>query len=253
MTVQTLVPAAFPAPEAPRSVLASDDAPLPLRTELFLIAHDHDTGRPHVSRRRLELALAGAVLLDLWLAGRIQIGWRYDVRSGGWEPAPGRITVLRDESVGDPLADSVLATLCRTATPQVHAFVRDLVATGLYDRVAADMIAAGILRRRSARRWFGLSRRGPYQPVSESFAVRVRNRLRDLVTGTPRLGEWQAGEQHERHGTGLAALVLVLGLMRHLYSGLEPARLRHVLLDLVNNRPGESIRDVAAAVGRSRG
>jgi hypothetical protein len=250
MTVQTLAPIAR---EGLKSVLASDDEPLPLRTELFLIAHDHDTGRPYASRLRLELALAGALLLDLWLAGRIQIGWRYDVRAADWVLDPGRITVLRDDSVGDPLADSVLAVLCRTATPQVHTIVRDLAATGLYDRVAGDMIAAGILRRRVRRWWFGLSRRDGYQPVAESFAVRVRNRLRDLVTGTPRLGEWQAGEQHERHDTALAGLVLVLGLMRHLYSGLEPARLRQVLIDLVNNRPGQSIRDVAAAAGRSRG
>lgn len=230
--------------------MAGDDGPLPLRTELFLIAHDHDTGRPHVSRRRLELVLAGGVLCDLWLADRIQIGWRLDARTGEWEVDPGRIVVLRDHSVGDPLADDVLATLCRTATPRVHSVVRELAATGLYERVAGDMIAAGILRR-VRRGWFGFRRDG-YQPVSESFAVRVRNRLRDLVAGNPRLGEWRAGERYESHNTALAALVVVLGLMRHLYSGLEPARLRRVLVDLVNSWPGQSIQDVAVALGAGR-
>jgi hypothetical protein len=248
MTVQTL---ARVTPEGHKSVLASDDEPLPLRTELFLIAHDHDTGRPHVSRRRLELALAGAILLGLWLVGRIQIGWRYDARSAHGELDPGRIIVLSDESVGDPLADSVLATLCRTPTPHVNTVVRDLAATGLYERVAGDMIAAGILRR-GARRWFRRFRRDTYQPVSESFAVRVRNRLRDLVAGNPRPGEWQAGEAYEPHNTALAALVVVLRLTPYLYSGLDPARLRRMLIDQVERRPGQSIRDVAAAVGRGR-
>jgi len=248
MTVQAL---SRTAREGFTSVLAADDEPLPLRTELFLIAHDHDSGRLHVSRRRLELVLAGGVLCDLWLADRIQIGWRFDARTNQWESDPGRIVVLREDSVGDPLADSVLATLCRTATPRVHSVVRELAATGLYERVAGDMIAAGILRR-VRRGWFGVFRRDGYQPVSEAFAVRVRNRLRDLVAGNPRLGEWQAGERYESHNTALAALVVVLGLMRHLYTGLEPSRLRKVLTDLVTNWPGQSIQDVAVALSRSR-
>ncbi len=249
MTVATLMPPAPAEPDAPRSVLA-DNGLLPLRTELFLITHDHDSGRPHASRRRLEPALAGAVLLDLWMAGRIQIGWRYDVRTASWDPAPGRITVLSDKPVGDPLADSVLATLCRTPTPELRPIIRGLVATGLYERVAGDMVAAGLLRRRNVRRWFGLSRRGAYQPVAESYAVRIRGRLRDLVTGTRRPGEWQAGEQHERHSTALSALVLVLELMPYLYTGLEPSRLRRALIDCVNKWPGESIRDVVGALSR---
>jgi hypothetical protein len=250
MTAQTV---AHTGPEGFRPVLATDDEPLPLRTELFLIAHDHDSGRLHVSRRRLELVLAGGVLCDLWLAHRIQIGWRFDVRTNQWESDPGRIVVLREDSVGDPLADSVLATLCRTATPRVHSVVRKLAATGLYERVAGDMIAAGILRR-VRRRWFRLFRADGYQPVSESYAVRIRNRIRDLVTDTPRIGEWQAGERYERHGTALATLIVMsgLGLMRHLYTGLEPSRLRTILINLVTRRPGHSIHDITTALGRGQ-
>jgi hypothetical protein len=248
MTVRTTAHTAW---EGPRSVLASDDEPLPLRTELFLIAHDHDSGRLHVSRRLLELALAGAILLDLWLAGRIQIGWRYDVRTNQGDLDPGRIVVLSDVPVGDPLADSILATLCRTATPQVSTVVRDLVAAGLYDRVAGDMIATGILRRIRLR-WLRLFRTDTYQPVSESFAVRIRTRIRDLVTDTPRIGEWRAGERYERHTTALAALIVATGLGRHLYTGLQPTRLRTILTDLVTRWPGHSIQDVATALGQNR-
>jgi len=40
--------------------------------------------------------------------------------------------------------------------------------------------------------------------------------------------------------------------MRHLYTGLEPSRLRKVLTDLVTNWPGHSIQDITTALGHHR-
>jgi hypothetical protein len=67
---------------------------LPLRAELFLIAHSDETGRNHLSRQALNLGLAGAVLLELWLTGRIQIGKQYHIRNGRYVHDTGRITIV---------------------------------------------------------------------------------------------------------------------------------------------------------------
>jgi hypothetical protein len=48
-------------PSGPRSVL-------PLHAELFLLAHDDDTGALLINQQSLELGLAGALLLELAFA-----------------------------------------------------------------------------------------------------------------------------------------------------------------------------------------
>jgi hypothetical protein len=47
---------------------------LPLADELFLVGHDQYSGKPQVSDGVLDTALAGAVLGELVLAGRLSIG-----------------------------------------------------------------------------------------------------------------------------------------------------------------------------------
>src|SRR5690349_21450491 len=84
---------------------------LPLRAELYLLAHDVDTGRPYVNEQSLAVGLAGAILLELWLAGRIAIGFSYDLIRSQWRQDPGRLTIVHADSLGDPLTDAALATI----------------------------------------------------------------------------------------------------------------------------------------------
>jgi Golgi phosphoprotein 3 (GPP34) len=87
-------------------------ARLPLHAELFLLAHDDDTGEPHINRRSLALGLAGAILLQLWLTQRVAIGWTYDMATRRWAPKPGRIALTTADPTGDPLSGGFAATAC---------------------------------------------------------------------------------------------------------------------------------------------
>jgi hypothetical protein len=220
--------------------------PLPLRTELFLIAHDDDTGRPHVDPDTLSLGLAAAVLLELWLSGRVHIGWRYDARTGRGVLDPGLISVLDATPIGDPLTDSVLANLWHTGGGlRAHEFITQLADTGLYERVRADMIAAGIIHRTTRRR-FWLFRTDVYQPVHSAHSVRARFRIRQLADG---LRRDTTGRGPDPRVVALSGLITVLGLTGHLYPpDTTPTRLHERLRHVIDELADPTIRDVTAAI-----
>ncbi len=67
-----------------------------LADDLYLMAHHEVTGKPLLQPRAVGLGLAGALLAELVLAGRIRVG-------------PGGVAVAGAAPSGDALADSVLA------------------------------------------------------------------------------------------------------------------------------------------------
>jgi len=217
--------------------------PLPLRTELFLIAHDDETGRPHLGERALTIGLAAAILLELWLAGRIHIGWRFEVR-GGWMVDPGLITVVKRDPVGDPLADLALTDIWNSGTPlRVRDFVRRFARTeDLLERIRAHMVAAGMIRRTWRRRfWFFKTEQ--YVPIDHADPIRLRARIRRLVNRN----RHEAVEDFRL--VALAALVTALGLTPHLYPPeMSPAQLQLRLEHLIGMLQDPSVRDTAAAL-----
>jgi hypothetical protein len=228
--------------------LTAQTHPLPLRSELFLIAHDDRTGRCHLNESSLQFGLAAAVLLELWLTNRVTIGWRYDARQGTAVADPGRITVLDTAPSGDTLTDTALVMLWHSGgTLRVGDFVKRFAATGLYERVRADMITAGIIRRTTRRRrWF--FRTEAYQPAHEAYPVRARGPVRRVIDqhGT-------SPEVSDRSTLALASLVAALGLTPYLYPGVTVTgrphdRLRHV----VQRYADPTVREVIAAIPRRR-
>jgi hypothetical protein len=86
------------------------------------------------------------LLLELWFAGRVHIGWRYDIHRAGWVPDPGRIGVLNAEPTGDPIADAALGMLWRSGTiGYVGEFLREFATPDLYERARAYLVATGLL------------------------------------------------------------------------------------------------------------
>jgi hypothetical protein len=221
----------------------------PLRAELFLIAHDDQTGRLHLSKKQLEKALAAAILLELWLAEHIAIGWRYDARYGPWQPDPGRITILTDTLTGDPLLDSALALLHRMNTPRIRDFIRAFTQTGnLYERVRGDMTATGLLQTNLRRRLF--TRREVYTATDLEFPVRARAKIRHLITQPELITRHDEPEQYV---PALAGLVTALGLTRNLSSSEISAGTLHTELNnLIDALPDPTIRDVGTAMFPSR-
>ncbi len=212
---------------------------LPLHAELFLLAHDDDTGQPHTNERSLAVGLAGAILLELWFARHVAIGWTFDIAAQRWLPHPGRLTITTEEPAGDPISDAALAAIEHTRhVPRNHhqlrVWLRTFAATDLYERVRANMVTVGVLHRTSRRRYAGLVRTDIYTAVHQAFAVRPRAQIRSVVNG-------------------YGGLVDVLELAPFLYvPDLPVSRLRDWLRRIVRQH-NPTIREVIAAVDAGRG
>jgi hypothetical protein len=164
---------------------------VPLADELFLIAHDDTTGRPRLHARAAELGLAGALLGELVLDGRITF---HD----------GRLTVVDRRTPDDALAHLVLDQLI--AEPQyrtVRIWLAFLAGESV-DAVGQRLERAGQVNR-TRRRW---GRAVRYVPVDASAAAWPGHRLRLVLLR----GEPLAGTDALLAGlvaaTGLSSLVL---------------------------------------------
>jgi hypothetical protein len=222
---------------------------LPLRAELFLIAHSDQTGKNHLGRRALNLGLAGAILLELWLTGRIQIGKQFLIRNGRYTHDTGRITITDPELYGDPITDQAM-TLLRQTGGQLRAtdFIRQFATHDLYDRVQGDMLATGVLKRQVRRR-FGIFRREIYRSVHKRYPIQVRSKVRDLaVPPRPDDPDFQLPDMQT---VALSGLVAALGLARHMHHS-EPAELHRTLMDHIHRTHDNTIRDVATAINPTR-
>ena len=114
-----------------------------LADDLYLLAHHEITGKPHLQPRAAGLGLAGALLAELMLSGKIYL-------------QPDQIMVADRSPPGDGLARSVLGLL--VSEPEQHAprdWLLFLARTAAGD-VALRLEQSGYLTRISSRRpWRG--------------------------------------------------------------------------------------------------
>lgn len=232
-------------------------ARLPLHVELYLLAHNDDTGELHINEQSLAIGLAGAILLDLWLAGHIEIDWTYNQWTQQWKHEPGRLTRTTTGPVGDLLTDAALSTIEQTGRTglrgdQTRAWLRGFAASGLYERVRANMITVGVLQRASRRR-FGLVKTESYIAVHDAFAVRARARVRNAVTFHERQST-NRREAPDDQCVALCGLVAVLEMTEYLYAkNLSEGRLADWLRYAVDEHQKPTISTVITAVDAGRG
>ncbi|PWR14853.1 GPP34 family phosphoprotein [Micromonospora sicca] len=212
---------------------------LPLRDELYLLGHHDDTGELHLHRQALALGLGGAVLIDLFLAGRIHLG----PHDGARPRTDQRIRLHTDKPVGDLITDAALSSIRHTAPP-LKMWLRTS-SSDMYDRTRAGLVAAGILRQHSRRRLGGLIRADTYQATDSKWAVVARSRLRYLVAGR---------EQPDNHTAALAGLTAVLGLAEHLYLDHDTATVTVTKqLTTIADQHYQAVRDITTAVDAAIG
>ncbi|SDB80246.1 Golgi phosphoprotein 3 (GPP34) [Raineyella antarctica] len=110
---------------------------------LLLLLTDRRTGRLVVPWNRVDLALAGSVLGQLWRTGRIDVDHPERPR------LPGRIHVLDASPTGDEVLDRVLAILATTERRPIPALhrIKAGVRRSLYERLEAE----GVLVHRTGR------------------------------------------------------------------------------------------------------
>jgi len=162
---------------------------LPLADELFLVGHDQYTGKPQISDGVLDTGLAGAVLGELVLAGRLSVGEETHV-------------VARDQRpYGERVSDAALAEILKQhdAHP-VRAWVeylRDHART----MVAPRLVHTGLIERVQARAMLKQTVRYPATDALKAASPQAR--LRYVLDHPTHLDEQTAV---------LGGLVLATGL-----------------------------------------
>ena len=125
-----------------------------LADDFFLMAHEQSTGKPRLPERITGLGLAGALLAELALAGRIEL-------------RESAMAVLDSTAREDPLSDRVLEFL-----KQEHHPTRTWLAffgQSAHEEVGERLAAGGLVVRAQRRRpWQG----GRWVPTSPEVAVR---------------------------------------------------------------------------------
>ena len=230
---------------------------LPLHAELYLLAHDDDTGALHVSQDCLAIGLAGALLLELAFADHVVIGWVYDEFDRQWQPQPGRLTVCKPGPAGSTLLDTALAAVERTvrARPRgehLRAWLHTFSASDLYERSQAAMVAAGLIRRTQLRRYGGLVKTATHLPVDVGYAVNARGQLRDAVA-FHEAGKYRPPAKPDDDTVALGGLVAALGLAEFLYQRQSTRELTEWLRYVVEQHNNPTITTVVAAVDAGRG
>lgn len=141
--------------------------------DLLLLLTDDSTGKPTVDSTKLPFGLAGAVLLELALARRVDV-------AGPGEPVRAGRLVVRDASpTGDPVLDEALRRVA-AAGPKKPESVLNALGKGLREELYGRLVARGILRAEEGR-VLGIfpTHRWPAQDVEHE--ARVRAGLRDVL------------------------------------------------------------------------
>ncbi|MGW0200365.1 GOLPH3/VPS74 family protein [Nonomuraea sp. NPDC003201] len=193
---------------------------LTLHEDLYLIAHDQ-SGKPLIHQSSMALGLAGAVVLELAVSGRVTV-------------ADGQATVSRPPAGDTPvsLADGDVKLLIKKA------------ANGLYDRTREALVASGVLVRVSRRR-LGMLPYTRHQLADIASVVRASSGVRSAVEG------WKPPDAR---CAALCGLVAVLRLESELYLDQPANRLVGRLREIASAAPpvvGELVAVVDTLVGEA--
>ena len=115
-----------------------------LAEDVLLLLLNDVSGKAVVDRTRLDLALAGAVLLDLATTGRV------DVTGRGEQVKAGRLVVRDGRPTGDEVLDRALAQIT-AAGPKKPESVLPTLAKGLRAGLLSRLTGQGILRAQEGR------------------------------------------------------------------------------------------------------
>ena len=212
-----------------------------LPEELILVALDDETGQlidqPAIPLA-LDLALAGALLMELALAGRIDT----DAQS---------LFAISPEPTGVALLDEVLAQVVAQAQPhRSDWWLLHLSANGRdYRKRLIDMLVArGILMQRE-KRLLWVFRQRVYPPSTGNEEREVRGRITELL---------QSQDIPEPHDALLVGLLASTGLMTMLISSEQEAGLRERIdqlrnLEEISRSLGNAIMNLHMALAEAAG
>ena len=195
---------------------------LTLAHDLMLLSLDPETGARRATSN-IGTALAGALLAELALAGRVDID------------AKKKVQVLDPSPTGEPRSDDLLNRLIASKPRTATAWVQKLSRAYAKD-VLADLCAAEIVRR-DERRFLGMDN-SRYPQLGGGRRDTLLSSLRGvMITGlTPT----------DTRVPALGALVLAVGLQRRIFPGVKRKDLQRRLDEL--DRAGWASKAVRDAI-----
>jgi Golgi phosphoprotein 3 (GPP34). len=179
---------------------------LPLADEVFLIGHDENSGKAHISDEALDTVLAGAVLGELLFAGLIAL------------TEDTIVLPYSDASTGDAVCDSALVEINKQADRYpVRAWVEHLRGD-IRPMVANRLIRLNLVERVEARGLLRTSIRYPFRDRIAAAAPIAR--LRYMLDHPDLLDD---------HSAALAALILA-GNLEFVFGGASAREIRQSLV-----------------------
>lgn len=174
-----------------------------LAEELLLIAYDDETGKANAGSTELDCGLAGAVVLELALAGRLDV-------------IDGKVVVVDASATGEPINDSVLQRIAgerRARKPEwwvgkLHSKVRDGVLARLTER--------GVLRLEQ-HKVLGLFPVRRYPAADSARENAARTRLDMVVV---------KGVEPDTRTAALASLLDACGLAKRMFPDIGRRELK---------------------------
>jgi hypothetical protein len=143
----------------------------------MLLVLTGDDGKTRVDSTKLTYALAGAVLLELSLLGRV------DVAGKGEGTRPGRLVIRDPSPTGNAVLDLGLAELGKRANKKPRDVIRHL-ARGVREDVYTLLVEAGAVRREEAR-MLGFIRTTRYPVIDEATRQSIVTSMVAAVRGEP--------------------------------------------------------------------
>lgn len=182
-----------------------------LAEEFALLTHDDD-GKSVAEGADIDNGLGGALLLELALAGKV------DVRDK-------KVVVLDAEPTGDPLVDVALNQIARDSTPRKPSHWVGQFAKNAREQVMQRLVAAGVVRRDEDKvLWvFPRTLYPAVDGVEPAAEAEARVRMRTAVTSSGPV---------EPRTAALCALVAATGLDKKVFHDLDTRQVKARLKEI---------------------
>ena len=201
---------------------------------LLLLLDDEDGSFVPISKANLSCAIAGAVLMDLAFAYRI-------------DTDPDELVVNDATPTGNPMLDGTLAKIAAQRQPtNTRTWIRVLSvedAPGIREQALESLVARGILEQREARvMWAFRARR--YPTIDGNVEQEVKLRIGEVLFST---------DIPDPRDVALIGLVDACDILGDVFSGLDMERCRPRIdqlrkMDLIGRELGNAISDIEHTV-----
>lgn len=205
--------------------------------DLLLLAFDDTEGKPVSGVENLDAAVAGALLLELTLLGRV------DITGEGDEGKAGRIVVRDTSAVGEAELDGALTRLTDEEGSKPKDAVSRLAKGGPVDRLLSGLADRGVLHRESRKvlKLFPVTR---WPAADSSHEERLRAELHRVLVD---------GDEPDDRTAAVIALLVATKSVKHAFPTDDPERTRKRAEQVAEGNWGsdavrKAIDEVTAAV-----